>query len=89
MKVCGHLQALLLDPGEASCPNRILIRICTEPTVCLVDVETGNFLSLSAVELRFRGHTACCLVMILTDLSPLMMMMMMMMMIIIMCNIRS
>jgi hypothetical protein len=71
MKVCGHLQALLFGPGEASCPNRILTRSCTEPTPSLVEVETGKFLSLSAVELRFRGHPACCLVTILTELSLL------------------
>ena len=71
MKECGHLPSLLLGPGEASCPNRILIRSCTEPTACLVDVETGNFSSLSAVELLFCGHPTCCLVTILTELSQL------------------
>jgi len=85
MKVCGHLQALLLGPGEASCPNRIVKRNCPELTACLVDVET---LSLSAVEHRFRGHPACCLVTILTELS-LLIICYLLLFIIIICNIRS
>jgi len=87
MKVCGHFQALLLGPGEASCPNRIVIRNCTEPTDCLVDVETRNFLSLSAVELRFRGHPACCLVTILTELSPLIICYLLLLVLLLLCAI--
>jgi len=90
MKVRGLFQTLFFGPGEASCPNRILIRSCSEPTACLVVVETGNFLSVSAVELRFRGHPACCLVTILTDVCPLIIfIIIIIIIIIIICNIRS